>query len=596
MNLIDIEDRLKDLSDQQLMQQMQRPDGMAPQFLVMSELKRRKEMRGRAPTQPDTSTVKDDLLGQGIASAMPQQPMPQQPMPQQPMSQQPMPQDGIPRFSGGVFLQNPPSQAPRPQYRQPFKFFGRIGDKAYGYGPRIHSSLTTENDLSAATESGVSPVPNDVSVMGHKDVGMGLSRDSAYPLGFVPFGSQMNAPTQPPGTYNSTTLAQNLAETDDEQILTGADTSLPRIYPITNEMRNHAGFFPNQDVGTSANTTSTSANNEVKPRVAGLKTVRRGSPPYSGGYDNQYGEVDAASDNQRMIYQLLSAPSATSDAPAAPAQNYYEGIEKKLAALQAAETGPDAGMALLRAGLGMAQAGGEGKSTAAAIGAGGIAGLDAYEAQKKSSDARAMELLGVESELAGAKTKQSYDQQSLALQARQRDISEKALKLNALGQLNDNETRLIIAKSSDDLKRVSLDLERIKIDDAARTATEKLRIMEDEGVVKKGYYESIVRKNDKGDAIDRFIAAPPEIRELIKPLLVKANGSALMGKIGNSAMELVAEPLWLADTKDRLTKELGRPATMDDAVAEARRLAETGYGVRQFRQQKNNDPVPGVRR
>ena len=72
MNLIDIEDRLKDLSDQQLMQQMQRPDGMAPQFLVMSELKRRKEMRGRAPTQPDTSTVKDDLLGQGIASAMPQ--------------------------------------------------------------------------------------------------------------------------------------------------------------------------------------------------------------------------------------------------------------------------------------------------------------------------------------------------------------------------------------------------------------------------------------------------------------------------------------------------------------------------------------------
>ena len=36
MNLIDIEDRLKDLSDQQLMQQMQRPDGTAPQFLVMS--------------------------------------------------------------------------------------------------------------------------------------------------------------------------------------------------------------------------------------------------------------------------------------------------------------------------------------------------------------------------------------------------------------------------------------------------------------------------------------------------------------------------------------------------------------------------------
>ena len=70
MNLIDIEDRLKDLSDQQLMQQMQRPDGTAPQFLVMSELKRRKEMRDKAPA-PETTTVKDDLVQQGIASCSP---------------------------------------------------------------------------------------------------------------------------------------------------------------------------------------------------------------------------------------------------------------------------------------------------------------------------------------------------------------------------------------------------------------------------------------------------------------------------------------------------------------------------------------------
>tara|TARA_A100001391_G_scaffold104191_1_gene69556 strand:+ start:1621 stop:3813 length:2193 start_codon:yes stop_codon:yes gene_type:complete len=45
MNIIDIQDQLKNFSEQQLISEMQAPTGSAPQFLVLSEIKRRKRVR-----------------------------------------------------------------------------------------------------------------------------------------------------------------------------------------------------------------------------------------------------------------------------------------------------------------------------------------------------------------------------------------------------------------------------------------------------------------------------------------------------------------------------------------------------------------------
>ena len=45
MNIIDVQDQLKDFSEQQLIREMQMPSGTAPQFLVLSEIQRRKRMR-----------------------------------------------------------------------------------------------------------------------------------------------------------------------------------------------------------------------------------------------------------------------------------------------------------------------------------------------------------------------------------------------------------------------------------------------------------------------------------------------------------------------------------------------------------------------
>lgn len=72
MNIIDLQERLKDLPEQALMQEMQMPTGTAPQFLVLGELKRRKRMRDdyQRMQASDMKTVAEDVI---TAAGMPQQ-------------------------------------------------------------------------------------------------------------------------------------------------------------------------------------------------------------------------------------------------------------------------------------------------------------------------------------------------------------------------------------------------------------------------------------------------------------------------------------------------------------------------------------------
>ena len=111
MNILEIEDILKGLPDQALMQEAQQPTGQVPQFLVVSEIQRRSTMRQKFEAQKEqpSGTIKDQILSGGIASVspppdqmmsamgMPQQMPPQQMPPHQMPSQQPpMPQQGAP--------------------------------------------------------------------------------------------------------------------------------------------------------------------------------------------------------------------------------------------------------------------------------------------------------------------------------------------------------------------------------------------------------------------------------------------------------------------------------------------------------------------
>lgn len=83
---------LQNLTDEQLQGQMKAPSGEVPQFLVLSELQRRKAMRAEAadPPPPPTTTVADDLMASGIAST-----------PEMSMGGEDVPDTGIASFAGG---------------------------------------------------------------------------------------------------------------------------------------------------------------------------------------------------------------------------------------------------------------------------------------------------------------------------------------------------------------------------------------------------------------------------------------------------------------------------------------------------------------
>ena len=111
MNIFEQEDVVKGMPDQRLMMEVQRPSGSVPQYLVVSEIQRRADMRKRFAAQQTTpsTTVKDQIVSGGIAAMAPRQPsiggmIPSPPSPMQPMA----PQQAMPQPAAPVRMATPP--------------------------------------------------------------------------------------------------------------------------------------------------------------------------------------------------------------------------------------------------------------------------------------------------------------------------------------------------------------------------------------------------------------------------------------------------------------------------------------------------------
>ncbi len=69
MNIIDIQDSLKDFSENQLIKEMQMPSGNAPQFLVLSEIQRRKRVRddfSKRQAAAEPTVAEEALAASGV--------------------------------------------------------------------------------------------------------------------------------------------------------------------------------------------------------------------------------------------------------------------------------------------------------------------------------------------------------------------------------------------------------------------------------------------------------------------------------------------------------------------------------------------------
>ena len=72
MNILKVQDTLKNLSDAQLAQEIRMPSGAAPQFLVMTEMQRRQKMRAAAQNTGEKPSIAEEMAGE----APPEQAMP----------------------------------------------------------------------------------------------------------------------------------------------------------------------------------------------------------------------------------------------------------------------------------------------------------------------------------------------------------------------------------------------------------------------------------------------------------------------------------------------------------------------------------------
>ena len=113
MNIIDIQDSLKNFSENQLIKEMQIPSGNAPQFLVLSEIQRRKRVRddfskrqaAQEPTVAEEAVAAAGVPMQGIAG------MSEAMAPQSAVS------EGIGTIMPQAMRQTAPAPAPEEQQR-----------------------------------------------------------------------------------------------------------------------------------------------------------------------------------------------------------------------------------------------------------------------------------------------------------------------------------------------------------------------------------------------------------------------------------------------------------------------------------------------
>lgn len=161
MNIVEVQEQLKDFSKNQLVQEMQRPSGVAPQFLVLSEINRRARMEQdyQARMAQDMPSVAQEAIA---AAGVPQQGIAQMASAMNPKSQDgigsfmkqsvPMNTGGVTKAQAGTPLglrQNNPGNL-----RPGAGFIGETGDRGgyavfenpdYGLRAMVRNLMTYQN-------------------------------------------------------------------------------------------------------------------------------------------------------------------------------------------------------------------------------------------------------------------------------------------------------------------------------------------------------------------------------------------------------------------------------------------------------------------
>ena len=173
-NLVKIAELLKNAPDQALMQELNNPNGAAPSYMVLSELQRRKKLRGSLMNNEPQSSVAEDLEAESAqAGQMGLGSMAQAPMQQPQMQPQQAPQgyaDGGEVDYGGGYTADPSENTFWPSWEEIKKRtgYGRMlpPEQAVAQAPVVNPQVAApvrqvQATPQAAPESGIKAVPRE---------------------------------------------------------------------------------------------------------------------------------------------------------------------------------------------------------------------------------------------------------------------------------------------------------------------------------------------------------------------------------------------------------------------------------------------------
>ena len=332
MNIIQLQEALKDMSENQLAQEMQSPSGVAPSYLVLSELERRQKMKQRyMENQQPQTTVSDDILMKAMQGMMPQemtQPMPQ-PMPE--MMPEMMPQQMMPEESANAPIQ--------------MAFGGMLGRglaSMLSRGAKPKTLRTPVQSQINVTKGGEAILPVNPNMLpgpylGPQTAQGGIGRMLGMTaLGATPVGAGIYAAM--PGSTGASSMAEALGLTDEE------------YYQMLAELEK-AGLsaYPEQ------------AGGGISPEAQQIAAQIRSSRSKPGGREEALKQIAAM--QQPPAQQAAQQPSS-------PLQDLMKKLEER--EKQQRE------MAKLQFGLDMVRRGSQGESPLAAASGAGISALPAY--------------------------------------------------------------------------------------------------------------------------------------------------------------------------------------------------------------------------
>jgi len=210
MNILQQEDMVKGLPDEALMQEAEQPSGQLPQYLLISEVQRRADMRKRYQQQMQEAepTVAEQVLQEGIAGlAPPPEPMQQAMNGGQPPMQPPMngaPQQmppGMPLQMNGAPQQMPP---------------GMNG----GFPPQFETQMAYQGGVVRMNEGSTVEPPRMLPLMNEEEKKKKIAEAIALGATVEQIGSLSR------GAFRPTLIAMGYDLTPDDSISAGEMASI----------------------------------------------------------------------------------------------------------------------------------------------------------------------------------------------------------------------------------------------------------------------------------------------------------------------------------------------------------------------------------